>query len=171
VHTENNSYSIHTPKSKNRTAHLTETLSYLHTFASVHSELHAFRSLCFSGILMVSVYNNMSNCECKSVFSSRIASLSELSPPLWLSSITLRYAMHGRTSLVRRSPRRRHLYLTIHNTHGTHIYIPTGFEHATPASQWSWTQALECVAPGVEPSHWLNVMHNCGSGGGGNGRA
>jgi len=35
VHTANNSYSINTTKQNNTTAHLSETLTYLNTFASL----------------------------------------------------------------------------------------------------------------------------------------
>jgi len=35
---QNNSYTIYTPKPNKITAHLSEILTYLHRFASVHSE-------------------------------------------------------------------------------------------------------------------------------------
>ena len=41
MHTANNSCSINTPKPNNITAHLSETLTYLHRFASVQSESEA----------------------------------------------------------------------------------------------------------------------------------
>jgi len=42
----------------------------------------------------------------------------------------------------------------------THL-CPTGFEHPNPASQRSWTHALDRVVPEVDESHWLNVLRNC----------
>jgi len=75
--------------------------------------------------------------------------------------MTVRYAILSRIPLVEGSARPRDLYLTTHNTHETHIYATTGFELTNPASQRSWTHALDRVSPGVEESHCLNVLHNC----------
>ena len=85
-------------------------------------QLHAFRSLYFSGLLMVN--NNMAfiqkNFSCKRDFSSRVGSFSDLRPPLWLSSITLRHAILSRIPLLEGSagPRdlRQHTTLTRHTS-------------------------------------------------------
>jgi len=69
--------------------------------------------------------------------------------------------MLSRIRVVEGWVRPRDLYLTTHNTHETYIYAPVGFEHTNPASQRSWTLALDRVATGVEPRHWLNILHNC----------
>jgi len=37
-----------------------------------------------------------------------------------------------------------------------------GFERTNPASQLSRTLTLDHVVPGLEPSHWINILHNCG---------
>jgi len=128
-------------------------------------ERYAFKSIHYSGILMVSVNTNMSYKQTTVGVqepllrgSAAVVSLRLLC----LSSITFRYDILGRIHLVEGSARPRDLYLTTHNTHETHIYAPAGFEHTNPASQRSWTLALDHVAPGGEPSHWFSILHSCG---------
>jgi len=93
--------------------------------------------LIFDGISKYQYAINTNNCSSKRAFSSRIGSFIEIRPPLWLSSITLRYAAISRIPLAEGSTSSRDLYLKKHNTYQTHIYALAGFEHANPASQWS----------------------------------
>jgi hypothetical protein len=109
----------------------------------MHSE--AFISLnsdCFSKCQYV-LRKNI--CRCKRTFSSSNGSHCEFRPPLWLSSIKLRYVILGKIPLVEGSAGPKDLYLTTHNFHETHIYAPAGFEHTNPASQRSWTLTLDRV--------------------------
>ena len=100
-------------------------------------------------------------CRCKIDFSSRIGSLSDLRPPLWLSSITLRYATLSRIPLNQGSARTRSLPENTQHSRDIHL-DPAGFEHTNPLSQRSRTRAFDHMAPVVETRHWLNILHNCG---------
>ena len=96
------------------------------------------------------------NRRCKRAVSLRIGSLSELRPPFWLSSITLRYDILGRNPLVEGSARPRDLYLT-KKTFPRHTSMPRRDSNI----QTQETLALDRVAPGVDRSHWLYILHNC----------
>ena len=117
-------------------------------------ELHAFRSfisLEFDGISIYQYALHTNNCSCKRAFSSPISTLQVLMPPLWLSSITLRYDIFGRNPLVEGSARPTDLYLTITKKHipKTHIYAQAGFKHTNPGNPrlrpggpWGWPEPL-----------------------------
>jgi hypothetical protein len=61
----------------------------------------------------------------------------------------------GRTPLYEGSARRRHLYLTTHNTYKRQISMPPeGIQHATPASERPQIHALDGAATGIGPSDY-----------------
>jgi len=117
-------------------------------------ERYAFKSIYYSGILMVSVNTNMSYTQTTVGVQGPLlhGSVAVMSLGLLcLSSITLRYSIFGRIHLVEGSARPRDLYLTTHNIHETHIYAPARFEHTNPVSQRSWTFALDRLRRRAEP--------------------
>ena len=66
-------------------------------------------------------------------------------------TITLRHTTFGRTHLDEWSARRRHLYLTTHNTHKRQTSMPpAGFQLTIPASERPQTHALDRTATGID---------------------
>ena len=62
----------------------------------------------------------------------------------------LKHTTLGRTPLDERSARRRHFYLTTHNTHNEQTSVtPVGFEPAVLPSERSHTHALDRAAAGI----------------------
>ena len=71
-------------------------------------------------------------------------------PPLWDCSMTFRHTTLGRTPLNERSARRRHLYLTTHNSSKRQTSMPPmGFELTIPTNERPQTYALDRAATGV----------------------
>ena len=75
--------------------------------------------------------------------------------PHWASPLSrihdhTRHTTFGRTPPDDRSPPRRNLYLTTHNTHYRQTSVPpVGFEPTIPASERPHTHALDRAATGI----------------------
>jgi hypothetical protein len=99
---------------------------------------------------------------CNSVITSIVFFLWHLDPtpghglPFWGFVITfIEHNTLGRGSLDEWSARHRNLYPTTHNTHKRQTSMPpAGFEPTVPTSEWSHTQALDCLAT------WISNLTN-----------
>jgi hypothetical protein len=76
--------------------------------------------------------------------------------------ITLIHITLCRTHLDEGSARRRHLYLTTHNTQNRQTSItPAGFEPAIPASERPQTHALDLAVTGIFPGTYSSALKIC----------
>ena len=84
------------------------------------------------------------------LFSHGMTARGHRPPHYQVFTITLRHITLGRTPLDDWSARRRHRYLTKHNTHKRQTSIPAaGFEPAIPASERPQTLSLDRTATGI----------------------
>jgi hypothetical protein len=73
---------------------------------------------------------------------------------------TQRRTTVGRTPMDERSPRRRDLYLTTHNTHNRETSMPpVGFEPKISVGERPQTYALECAATGTGEVCLLDCLY------------